>query len=85
VLRDSFCGCARFVAENLVGVPVQEAEQKAGILHHHYPCLASMSMDPDYRDGLLNVSGNVLSQEVRGQIEPFLRQRYIPSENLPME
>jgi hypothetical protein len=75
VLRDSLCGCGRYVAQNLVGVPLEEAEQRAGILHHHYPCLATMSMDPDYRDGLLNVSGNILRQEVRGQIEPFLRQR----------
>jgi hypothetical protein len=75
VLRDSLCGCARYVAENLVGVALEEAEQRAGILHHHYPCLASMSMDPDYRDGLMNVSGNILRQEVRGQIEPFLRQK----------
>lgn len=75
VLRDSLCGCARYVAEKLVSVPVKEAEQKAGVLHHHYPCLASMSMDPDYRDGLLNVSGDILRQEVRGQIEPFLRQK----------
>jgi hypothetical protein len=75
VLRDTLCGCARYVAENLVDVPVEEAEQKAGILHHHYPCLASMNLDPDYRDGLMNVSGNILRQEVRGQLEPFLRQR----------
>jgi hypothetical protein len=75
VLRDSLCGCARYVAESLVGVSIEEAEQKAGILHHHYPCLASMVLDPDYRDGLLNVSGNILRQEVHGQIEPFLRQR----------
>jgi hypothetical protein len=78
VLRDALCGCARYVAESLVGVSVEEAEQKAGILHHHYPCLATMSMDPDYRDGLLNVSGNILRQEVRGQLEPFLRQRHAP-------
>jgi hypothetical protein len=75
VLRDSLCGCARYVAENLVGVGLDEAEQRAAILHHHYPCLASMAMDPDYRDGLMNVSGNILRQEIRGQIEPFLRQR----------
>ena len=74
VLRDSFCGCARHVASNLIGVPVEEAESKAGILHHHFPCLASMSMDPDYGDGLLNVSGVILRREVRGQLEPFLRQ-----------
>jgi hypothetical protein len=73
VLRDSLCGCARHVAENLVGVAVQKAEPKAGILHHHFPCLATMSMDPDYGDGLLNVSGEILRREVREQIEPFLK------------
>jgi hypothetical protein len=85
VLRDSLCGSARYVAESLVGVPIEEAEQKAGILHHHFPCLASMIMDPDYRDGLLNVSGNILRQEVRGQIEPFLRQRQATDEILPSD
>jgi hypothetical protein len=34
-----------------------------------------MSVDPDYRDGLMNVSGNIFRQEVKGQIEPFLRRR----------
>jgi hypothetical protein len=82
VLRDSLCGCARYVAENLTGVPIEEAEQKAGILHHHYPCLATMSMDPDYRDGLLNVSGNILRQEVRGQLEPFRRQQQLAKDVL---
>jgi hypothetical protein len=79
VLRDALCGCAGYVAKHLVGVPVEEAEQKAAILHHHFPCLASMSLDPDYRDGLMNVSGNILRQEVRGQIEPFLRLRKDPA------
>jgi hypothetical protein len=82
VLRDALCGCARYVAEHLVGIAVEEAEQKAAILHHHFPCLASMSLDPDYRDGLMNVSGNILRQEVRGQIEPFLRLRKDPANPL---
>jgi hypothetical protein len=34
-----------------------------------------MNMDPDYGDGLLNVSGNILRQEIRGQIEPLLRKK----------
>jgi hypothetical protein len=42
-------------------------------------------MDPDYRDGLLNVSGNIVRQEVRGQIEPFLRHRKSPDEVLPTD
>jgi hypothetical protein len=41
VLCDSACGCARFVAEGLIGVSVDEAEEKAGLLHHHYPCQGS--------------------------------------------
>jgi hypothetical protein len=83
VLRDSFCGCARYVARKLIDVPVEEVEYKAGILHHHYPCLASMSIDPDYGDALMNVSGNILRREVRGQIEPFLRQRQASKVTLP--
>jgi hypothetical protein len=77
VLRDSFCGCACYVAEKLIGVSVAEAERKAGILHHHFPCLASMNMDSDYGDALMNVSGNILRREVGGQIEAFLRQTEI--------
>ncbi len=42
VKRDAVWGCARYVAEHLVGVSVEDAEEKAGMLHHHYPCLASM-------------------------------------------
>jgi hypothetical protein len=83
VLRDSVCGCARYVAENIVGVPVEKVEQKACILHHHFPCLASMSIDPDYGDGLMNVSGNILRKEVREQIEPFLRQERGSNRVLP--
>lgn len=75
VLRDSLCGCAHYVAENLVGVSVAEAQHKACILHHHFPCLASMNVDPDYNDGLMNVSGYIMRQEVQGQLEPFLEQR----------
>jgi len=64
VLRDSPCGCACHVAAGLVGVHVDEAEQAAGLLHHHYPCLAGMVIDPDYADTLMHVSGRILQEEV---------------------
>jgi thymidylate synthase len=35
VERDAVCGCARHVAEGLIGVSVDDAEQQAGLLHHH--------------------------------------------------
>lgn len=37
VVRDAFCGCTCYVAQELVGVSVDEAEFQAGILHHHCP------------------------------------------------
>jgi hypothetical protein len=77
VKRDAVCGCARYVAEHLVGITVDEAEEKAGLLHHHYPCLASMGKDDDFGDTLMHVSGNVLKDNVREQVKPFLTDRYI--------
>jgi hypothetical protein len=61
VQRDAVCGCARQVAERLVGLPASEVEEKAGLLHHHYPCLASMVKLPDYnKDTLMHESGHLL-------------------------
>jgi len=77
VRRDAVCGCARYVAEGLVGLSVDEAEEKAGLLHHHYPCLASMGKDIDFGDTLMHVSGNVLKDNVAGQVKPFKRDQYI--------
>jgi hypothetical protein len=77
VKRDAVCGCARYVAERLVGVSVEEASEKAGLLHHHYPCLASMGKDSDFGDTLMHVSGNVLKDDVETQVRPYRRIEYI--------
>lgn len=77
VLRDAVCGCARYVAERLIGVSADEAEEKAGLLHHHYPCLASMGIDVDFSDTLMHVSGNVLKDNVAEQVKPFKNIRFI--------
>ena len=77
VLRDAVCGCACHAAQGLIGVSVDKAEQEAGLLHHHYPCLASMGVDTDYSDTLMHVSGNLLKDNVGAQVKPFKRTRYI--------
>ncbi len=77
IQRDSVCGCARFAAERLVGVSVDEAEQQAGLFHHHYPCLASMGIDPDFGDTLMHVSGNLLKDQVAKQVKPYMQVQYI--------
>lgn len=78
VERDAVCGCARFVAEGLVGLSVSEAEEKAGLLHHHYPCMASMLRDPDFNnDTLMHASGNVMKANVAMQVRPFVDIQYL--------
>jgi hypothetical protein len=77
VQRDAVCGCARFVAEKLVGLSVDDAEQEAGLAHHHYPCLASMGIDVDFGDTLMHISGNLLKDEVGDQVKPFKSTKYI--------
>ena len=77
VSRDAVCGCARYVAERLVGVSVDDAEQEAGLLHHHFPCLASMGIDSDFGDTLMHVSGNVLRDNVAEQVRPYRDITYI--------
>ena len=77
VTRDAVCGCARFVAERLVGVSADDAEQQAGLQHHHYPCMASMGIDVDFGDTLMHVSGNVMKDNVAEQVKPFKTTRYI--------
>ena len=77
VARDAVCGCARHVAQGLVGASVDEAEEKAGLLHHHYPCQASMGIDTDYADTLMHVSGHLLRDNVAVQVRPFRTVRYL--------
>jgi hypothetical protein len=77
VVRDAVCGCARYVAQGLVGISADDAEQEAGMLHHHYPCLASMGIDVDFGDTLMHISGNILRDNVGMQVKPFKRVQYI--------
>lgn len=77
VQRDAVCGCARFVADGLVGTAASEAAGRAGLLHHHFPCLASMGIDPDYGDTLMHVSGNVIKEQVAEQVRPYCPITYI--------
>jgi hypothetical protein len=77
VVRDAVCGCARHVAEKLVGVSAGDAEQVAGLAHHHYPCMASMGIDPDFNDTLMHVSGNILKQEIGKALGPWKQVTYV--------
>ena len=77
VLRDAVCGCARYVAQGLVGVSAEEAGFQAGMLHHHYPCLAGMGKDPDFNDTIMHISGQILKDKVAEQVKPYKQEVYI--------
>lgn len=74
VERDTACGCARAVARQLVGIDVREAVIQAGLFHHHYPCLATMRVDPSLGEPLIQASGDFMRQAVEVEIASYLPQ-----------
>ncbi len=44
VERSSPCGGTHFVAEELKGIDIDRASQKAGLAHQYYPCMASVDI-----------------------------------------
>jgi len=69
VKRGSPCGCSWFVAENLKGVKVTESVEKAGLLHHNYPCMASMQWDNTLGETIMHVAGYKTKNAVRDALE----------------
>jgi hypothetical protein len=68
VRRGAPCGCTEQVAEQMIGVDMEEAVERAGLLHHHFPCLASMAREEDLDDTLMHVSGHLLRRGVEEQV-----------------
>jgi hypothetical protein len=76
VKREAPCGSTRFVAEHLVGVWFREAPEQAGLLHHQFPCMATMVMDREFEDTLMHRAGNMLKQTVQQSIKDAGLTRY---------
>jgi hypothetical protein len=72
VERCSPCGSSRHAAEKLVGLTVEEAVPRAGLLVHQFPCLASMQQE-EIDDGLVEylmaISGYVMNEEVERALQ----------------
>jgi len=78
VKRDAVCGNTRHVAAQLIGLSADEVEAKAGLLHHHYPCLATMTKLDDFNhDTLMHESGHQLTDNIGEQVKPFKQIRYV--------
>ena len=82
VKRDAVCGCARHIAKGILGLNVDEVEEKSGLLHHHYPCLASMTKLNDFNhDTLMHESGNIVKDNIYQQVKPYKTTRFITPGN----
>ncbi|MEM2107026.1 MAG: DUF166 family protein [Candidatus Bathyarchaeia archaeon] len=64
VLRSSPCGATYFIAERLVGLRVNEASSRAGLLTQLYPCLASKVEVPQYGRSLIHEAAKIMSGTV---------------------
>ena len=59
------CGSTHYIAENIEGLPVEEAELEAGNKLHNYPCNASMTTDPVVGDTILHLAGYQTKEAVK--------------------
>jgi hypothetical protein len=70
VVRGAPCGLTDFVGEKLVRLPADDSlPEKAGQLHHGYPCLASMNMDPATGETVMHASLYLIRDRVREALE----------------
>lgn len=74
VIRSAPCGSTYFVLENLKGERIQDAEEKAGLLHHNYPCLATMTIDWQFQDTLMHRAGYFVKEAVKRALRGYLKR-----------
>ena len=74
MVRGSPCGLTAFVAEKLLGLPADDTlPEKAGQLHHAYPCLASMNLDPETGETVMHASLYLIRDAVKKALEEARR------------
>jgi len=76
VKREAPCGSTRFVADRLTETWFREAVEQAGLLHHQFPCMATMAMDREFEDTLMHRAGNMLKQTIQQSIKDAGLDRY---------
>jgi thymidylate synthase len=73
VERGSPCGSTHHAAEKMVGMSVNDAVPRAGLVVHQFPCLASMQqeeIDKGVFEPLMNISGYVMNEGVESAFKP---------------
>lgn len=69
VIKEAPCGSTQHVADGLAGVWIRDAVEQAGLLHHQYPCLATMGIDQEFEDTLMHHAGLMIKLAVEKAIK----------------
>ena len=70
VVRETPCGNTRYIAQRLPGTPVGQAAERAGLLHHYYPCWGGMAIDPVHGSHtLLHIAAKMAQQAVERSLK----------------
>ncbi len=80
VIRGAPCGSTWYIAEKLIGLPVEEAEFESGNKFHNYPCLASMSTDPMVGDTIMHLAGYKTKEAVKRALGFALKSAVVDKE-----
>ncbi len=68
VVRGAPCGSTWFVADELEGFPVEDAELESGNKIHNFPCVASMATDSVVGDTILHLAGYKIKEAVKSGV-----------------
>lgn len=80
VIRGAPCGSTWYIAEKLIGLPVEDAEFESGNKFHNYPCLASMSNDPMVGDTIMHLAGYKTKEAVKRALGFTLKSAVVDHE-----
>lgn len=80
VIRTAPCGSTHYIAENIEGIPADEAELEAGNKLHNYPCNASMTTDPVVGDTILHLAGYQTKESVKRALGFAMRSAVVDHE-----
>jgi len=68
VVRGAPCGSTVYIAQELEGFPLDEAELESGNKFHNYPCLASMKDDTVSGDTLMHIAGYQIKEALKRSV-----------------
>ncbi len=81
VIRGTPCGASWFIAENINGIPVKEAEFEANNKLHNFPCSASMASDNITGDTVLHLASYKTKEAIKRALGFTCRVAMVDSED----